>query len=138
MAYGTRIRFLILFLPGLWLVGCGSTGSSSSQTEIDSGILRATGIIKAREILDLKTIDANTSSEVAGVEGKSFGLEYLSSGTGYKSNTAIRYDIELLDGNLLTVYSETWRYRVDDCVNLIINLEDKKTQPVIFLNKNDC
>ncbi len=138
IVYGTCMRFWIFSLVGLSLLGCGSTGSSSAQMTIDSGILQATGIIKAREILDLKTIDASTSTGVAGAEGKSFGLEYLSSGTGYKSSTAIRYDIELLEGSLLTVYSEAWRYRVDDCVSVIINLEDDKTPPVIFLNNNDC
>jgi len=132
------MRFWILSLVSLSLLGCGSTGSTSGQMTVDSGILQAAGIIKAREILDLKTIDTSTSSEVTGVEGKSFGLEYLSSGSGYKSSTAIRYDIELLDGNFLTVYSEAWRYRVDDCVSVIINLEDDKTPPDIFLNNNDC
>ena len=132
------MRFWILSLISLSLLGCGSTGSTSGQMTVDSGILQATGVIRAREILDLKTIDTSTSSEVTGVEGKSFGLEYLSSGSGYKSSTAIRYDIELLDGNFLTVYSEAWRYRVDDCVSVIINLEDDKTPPDIFLNNNDC
>jgi hypothetical protein len=132
------MRFWILSLVSLSLLGCGSTGSTSGQMTVDSGILQAAGIIRAREILDLKTIDTSTSSEVTGVEGKSFGLEYLSSGSGYKSSTAIRYDIELLDGNFLTVYSEAWRYRVDDCVSVIINLEDDKTPPDIFLNNNDC
>ena len=138
IVYRSCMRFWIFSLVSLSLLGCGSTGSTSGQMTIDSGILQATGIIKAREILDLKTIDASTSSEMAGIEGKSFGLEYLSSGKGYKSSTAIRYDIELLEGNLVSVYSESWRYRVDDCVSVIINLEDNKTPPVIFLNNNDC
>jgi len=112
------------------------TGSTSGQLKVESGILQATGIIKAREILDLKTIEVST--EAAGVDGKSFGLEYLASGEGYKSSTAIRYDIELLEGSLVSVYSESWRYRVDDCVSVIINLEDKKIPPEIFLNNNDC
>ena len=132
------MRFWIFSLVILSLLGCGSTGSSSGQMTIDSGILQATGIIKAREILVLKTIDARTSSEIAGIEGESFGLEYLSSGSGYQSSTAIRYDIELLEGRLVSVYSESWRYRVDDCVSVIINLDDNKTPPVIFLNNNDC
>ena len=132
------MRFWILCLVSLSLSGCGSTGSTSGALKVESGILQATGIIKAREILDLKTIDSGSSSKASGIEGKSFGLEYLSSGSGYKSSTAIRYDIELLEGNLVSVYSESWRYRVDDCVNVIINLEDNKTPPVIFLNNNDC
>jgi len=129
------MRIWILCLVSFSLSGCGST---SGQLKVESGILQATGIIKAREILDLKTIDASTSSEITGIEGKSFGLEYLSSGKGYKSSTAIRYDIELLEGSLVSVYSESWRYRVDDCVSVIINLEDKKIPPEIFLNNNDC
>ena len=132
------MRFWILSLISLSLLGCGSTGSTSGHMTVDSGILQAAGIIRAREILDLKTIDTSTSSEVTGVEGKSFGLEYLSSGSGYKSSTAIRYDIELIEGNFLTVYSESWRYRVDDCVSVIINLDDDKIPPDIFLNNNDC
>ena len=138
IVYRSCMRFWILSLVSLSLLGCGSTGSSSGQMTIDSGVLQATGIIKAREILDLKAIDASSGSEASGIEGQSFGLEYLASGSGYKSSTAIRYDIELLEGNLVSVYSESWRYRVDDCVSVIINLEDNKTPPVIFLNNNDC
>jgi len=138
MVYGKSMRFWILCLVSLSLSGCASSGSTSGQLKVESGILQATGIIKAREILDLKNIDASRSSEASGTEGQSFGLEYLSSGSGYKSSTAIRYDIELLEGNLVSVYSESWRYRVDDCVSVIINLEDNKTPPVIFLNNNDC
>ncbi|MFA9420071.1 MAG: hypothetical protein ACERLB_07960 [Gammaproteobacteria bacterium] len=130
------MRFWILCLVSLSLSGCGLTGSTSGQLKVESGILQATGIIKAREILDLKTIEVST--EAASVDGKSFGLEYLASGEGYKSSTAIRYDIELLEGSLVSVYSESWRYRVDDCVSVIINLDDNKTPPVIFLNNNDC
>jgi hypothetical protein len=138
MIYDKSMRFWILCLVSLSLSGCGSAGSTSGQLKVESGILQATGIIKAREILDLKKIEVGSSSEASDIEGQSFGLEYLSSGSGYKSSTAIRYDIELLEGNLVSVYSESWRYRVDDCVSVIINLEDNKIPPVIFLNNNDC
>ena len=108
--------------------------------KVESGVLRATGIIKAREIFDLKKLENTSSTETAVADDNTFGLEYLTkaSSSGYRSSTAIRYDIELLGGNFLTVYSEAWRYRVDDCVSVIIDLEDNKTPPVIFLNNNDC
>ena len=138
MVYGNCMRIWILCLFSLFLSGCGSYGSTSGQLKVESGILQATGTIRAREILDLNTIEASTSTDVTGVDGKSFGLEYLASGEGYKSSTAIRYDIELLEGSLVSVYSESWRYRIDDCVSVIINLEDKKIPPEIFLNNNDC
>ena len=57
---------------------------------------------------------------------------------GYKSNTAMRYKIKLLDGSALSVFSESWRYRVDDCVDVIVYKDNKKKPPQIFLNKNDC
>jgi hypothetical protein len=50
----------------------------------------------------------------------------------------MRYKIKLLDGSVLSVYSESWRYRVDDCVDVIVSRDNKKKPPQIYLNKNDC
>jgi hypothetical protein len=134
------MRFWILLLSCLAVLGCASTASTSGQIQVESGVLRATGIIKAREILDLKKLESTSGTETAVADDNTFGLEYLTeaSSHGYRSSTAIRYDIELQQGNFLTVYSEAWRFRVDDCVSVIIDLEDNKTPPVIFLNNNDC
>jgi hypothetical protein len=129
------MRFWSLPIAGLLLIGCNSTGSSSDQSNVNSSFFRATGVIVARDIIDLKQLDSN-----AGAGARSVGLESLASatGTGYKSNTAMRYKIKLLDGSALSVYSESWRYRVDDCVDVIVSKDDKKKPPEIFLNKNDC
>lgn len=136
MVYGIGMRLLISLLLVISLNGCDMTASRSVKTEIDGGILRSVGVIKSRKILDLNTLDANSSETSA--EANIFGLEYLTADGGYRSSTAIRYDIELLDGGLLTVYSESWRYQVDDCVNIIIDIDNPKNQPQFFLNKTDC
>jgi hypothetical protein len=138
MVYSISMRFCLISLLGLTLSGCASTASTTGEMKVESGVLRATGIIVEREIFDLKRIDKNT--ETAADNENTFGLEYLTeaSSSGYRSSTAIRYDIEVLGGGFLTVYSEAWRYRKDDCVSVIIDLEDKTTPPVIFLNNNDC
>ena len=119
---------------------CGSAGSTSGQMKVESGVLRATGVIKAREIFDLRKLENISVTDAADADDNTFGLEYLTeaSSNGYRSSTAIRYDIELLEGNFLTLYSEAWRYRIDDCVSVIIDLEDNEIPPVIFLNNNDC
>ena len=134
------MRYLILFLSCLALVGCGSSGSTSGQMKVESGVLRATGVIKTREIFDLRKLEKTSVTDAADADDNTFGLEYLTeaSSNGYRSSTAIRYDIKLLEGNFLTLYSEAWRYRIDDCVSVIIDLEDNKIPPVIFLNNNDC
>jgi len=127
------MRFWILPVAGLLLIGCNSTGSSSDQSNVNSSFLQATGVIVARDIVDLQQLDSNAGA-------RSVGLESLASatGTGYKSNTAMRYKIKLLDGSALSVYSESWRYRVDDCVDVIVSKDNKKKPPQIFLNMNDC
>jgi hypothetical protein len=129
------MRFWIFPVAGLLLIGCNSTGSSSEQSNVNSSSFQATGVIVEREIIELKQLDSN-----AGTGTRSVGLESLASttGTGYKSNTAMRYKIKLLDGSALSVYSESWRYRVDDCVDVIVSKDNKKKPPEIFLNKNDC
>lgn len=136
MVYGIGMRLLISLLLGISLNGCDMTASRSVKTEIDGGILRSVGVIKSRKILDLSTLETNSSETSS--EAKIFGLEYLATDGGYRSSTAIRYDVELLDGGLLTVYSESWRYQVDDCVNIIIDIDNPKNQPEFYLNKNDC
>ncbi len=127
------MRIWILPVAGLLLIGCSSTGSSSDQSNANSSTFQATGVIVAREIVDLKQLDSNAGA-------RSVGLESFASttGTGYKSNTAMRYKIKLLDGSALSVFSESWRYRVDDCVDVIVSKDNKKKPPQIFLNKNDC
>jgi len=134
------MRFWSLTLVVLLLIGCNSTGSSSGELNVNSATFQATGVIVAREIIDLKQLDSNVGSETSGGGTRSVGLESLTSstGTGYKSDTAMRYKIKLLDGSALSVYSESWRYRVDDCVDVIVSRDNKKKPPEIFLNKNDC
>ncbi len=134
------MRFWSLPIVVLLLIGCNSTGSSSGELNVNSATFQATGVIVAREIIDLKQVDSNVGSETSGGGTRSVGLESLTSstGTGYKSDTAMRYKIKLLDGSELSVYSESWRYRVDDCVDVIVSRDNKKKPPEIFLNKNDC
>lgn len=138
--YLASMRFWSLPLVVLLLIGCNSTGSSSGELNVNSATFQATGVIVAREIIDLKQLDSNDGSETSGGGTRSVGLESLTSstGTGYKSDTAMRYKIKLLDGSALSVYSESWRYRVDDCVDVIVSRDNKKKPPEIFLNKNDC
>ncbi len=138
--YLASMRFWSLPLVVLLLIGCNSTGSSSGELNVNSATFQATGVIVAREIIDLKQLDSNVGSETSGGGTRSVGLESLTSltGTGYKSDTAMRYKIKLLDGSALSVYSESWRYRVDDCVDVIVSRDNKKKPPEIFLNKNDC
>ena len=136
MVYGIGMRLLISLLFVISLNGCDMTASRSVKTEIDGGILRSVGVIKSRKILDLSTLETNSNETSS--EARIFGLEYLATDGGYRSSTAIRYDVELLDGGLLTVYSESWRYQVDDCVNIIIDIDNPKNQPEFYLNKNDC
>ncbi len=135
-----RMRFWILPVVVLWLNGCGSTGSSADEQNVNTSVFQATGVIVGREIIELKQLDSNAGSETSGAGARSVGLESLTSstGTGYKSDTAMRYKIKLLDGSALSVYSESWRYRVDDCVDVIVSRDNKKKPPEIFLNKNDC
>ncbi|MCZ6722548.1 MAG: hypothetical protein O6938_01370 [Gammaproteobacteria bacterium] len=138
--YLASMRFWSLPLVVLLLIGCNSTGSSSGELNVNSATFQATGVIVAREIIDLKQLDSNVGSETSGGGTRSVGLESLTSstGTGYKSDTAMRYKIKLLDGSALSVYSESWRYRVDDCVDVIVSRDNKKKPPEIYLNKNDC
>ncbi|MCZ6797994.1 MAG: hypothetical protein O7D36_08590 [Gammaproteobacteria bacterium] len=138
--YLASMRFWSLPLVVLLLIGCNSTGSSSGELNVNSATFQATGVIVVREIIDLKQLDSNVGSETSGGGTRSVGLESLTSstGTGYKSDTAMRYKIKLLDGSALSVYSESWRYRVDDCVDVIVSRDNKKKPPEIFLNKNDC
>ena len=134
------MRFWSLPIVVLLLIGCNSTGSSSGELNVNSATFQATGVIVVREIIDLKQLDSNVGSETSGGGTRSVGLESLTSstGTGYKSDTAMRYKIKLLDGSALSVYSESWRYRVDDCVDVIVSRDNKKKPPEIYLNKNDC
>ncbi len=129
------MRFWSLPIVGLLLIGCNSTSPTSDELNVNSATFQATGVIVAREIIELKQLDSN-----AGAGARSVGLESLTSstGTGYKSDTAMRYKIKLLDGSALSVYSESWRYRVDDCVDVIVSKDNKKKPPEIFLNKDDC
>ncbi|MCZ6883218.1 MAG: hypothetical protein O7F15_09495 [Gammaproteobacteria bacterium] len=138
--YLASMRFWSLPIVVLLLIGCNSTGSSSGELNVNSATFQATGVIVAREIIDLKQLDSNVGSETSGGGTRSVGLESLTSstGTGYKSDTAMRYKIKLLDGSALSVYSESWRYRVDDCVDVIVSRDNKKKPPEIYLNKNDC
>jgi hypothetical protein len=123
------VRFTIILLTLALLCGCA--GSSPSEGDVES-ITRIGGSDKKVNT----SVHASVSSGSGLSIGPGFPLSYLSGG---KSEIhPLRYQVELVDDEQITVYHESDRFEVDDCVEMTSLVGDDKTPPLMKRIQGGC
>jgi hypothetical protein len=110
---------IILFTVAL-LCAC-ATGKPAEEDYVTR-----VGVIKSREVVDLEQarsdsrVNTSVSASVSSGRGLSIGLGVLLSGVsgGASAKPSVRYSVELLTGEEITVYHESDQFQVDDCVEI--------------------
>lgn len=141
------MRRSILVLSVLLSIGC----STSKPTEDGAEIIKRTGVIVVKDDSDQNAVEGEStgtsSSSVYGSVssggsggGVSIGLGVLlgSISSGGSSKNPVRYDIETLDGETVTVYYESHDFEIGDCVEVTSHPDEKKHPPVMKRNKSGC
>ena len=134
------MRSAIVLLILALLYGCAS--SQPSEEEFVTRI----GVIVGKEVVDLEAggtgTRTSTSVSVGASSGGGFaiGLGFLLSPSSRSSdeNPPVRYRVELMDGEQMTVFHESNLFEVEDCVEITSLAGDDQNPPIMKRIKGGC
>jgi len=120
-------------------------GCATSQPPEAEFVTRI-GVIVGKEVVDLEAgstdTRTNTSVSVGASSGGGFaiGLGFLLSPSSRSSdeNPPVRYRVELMDGEQLTVFHESSLFEVEDCVEITSLAGDDQNPPLMKRIKGGC
>ena len=136
------MRSTIMLLTLALLYGCAANSAAENDTEFVTRI----GVIKGKEVVDPenpgsdKQVNTSVHASVSSGGGLSIGLGFLISALsgGASPDHPVRYQIELLDGEPITVYHESDLFEVEDCVEISSMADDDETPPLMKRIKDGC
>ena len=135
------MRLVTLLLICLLLPACAGKSPREGDEWIDK-----TGRISAREIVNLdeagskNKVKTSVHASVSSGGGLSIGLGFLLSPlfSGNAEQEAVRYEVDLLDGETMTIYHESRRFEVGDCVRISIKPKAEDEPPKMERVKGAC
>ena len=139
-----QMRYLSFLLSAVLIAGCGSKNASP---EALPEAIQKTGIIVTKEEVSLEDIEKSDSRVRTSIYASIFSGGRISLGLGFlfspsgsddKSETPIRYEVKMLDGSELILYSESKDFEIDDCVDVTISEDVDKHPPIMQRNKDGC
>ena len=138
------MRYLVLLVVAILITGCGSKNASPNSLP---EVVQKIGVIVEKEEVPIEEIEngdtrVNTSIYASIFSGGriSLGLGFLfsPSGSGNKSEIPVRYEVKMLDGSEMVLYSESRHFEVDDCVEITINQNVEENPPLMKRKKGGC
>ena len=138
------MRYLICIFTAILIAGCGSKNANSDALP---EAVQKTGIIVVKEEVPVEELEENDSGVRTSVYASIFSGGRISLGLGFlfspsnsshKSEPPVRYEVKMLDGSELVLYSESRDFEVDDCVDVTINQDVEKYPPIMKRNKGGC
>ncbi len=134
------MRFTIMLLTLAFLWGCASKQPSEAE------FVTRIGVIVGKEVVDPESggnetrVNSSVSVGVSSGSGLSIGLGFLLSPLSRSSdeNPPVRYRVDLMDGEQMTVFHESHLFEVDDCVEITSLIGDDKNPPMMKRIKGGC
>ncbi len=135
------VRSITICFAALLAVGCASGGAPPA----DEVVVRA-GTVVDRELVDTgearsrTRVDTSIHARVSSGGGFAIGLGFLLSPFLSSGDTkqAIRYEIDLLDGDRMTVYHDDHGFYPGDCVEIRVHPDEEKYPPTLRRNPTAC
>ncbi len=135
-----RLVFLLLIVS--LSAGCGNKNTAANQAEP----ITEFGVITAKEAAEMEAVrsetDANTSFHVSMSSGGgvAIGLGFLLSPlrSSQTVENPIRYEITMLDGDLVTIYHLSSQFEIDDCVRITAYPDEQENPPEMVRSKDGC
>ena len=134
------MRFTIMLLILAFLYGCASRQASEAE------FVTRIGVIVGKEVVDLEAGSSETrtrtsvSASVSSGGGFAIGLGFLLSPSSRSSdeNPPVRYRVDLMDGEQMTVFHESNLFEVEDCVEITSLAGDDQNPPLMKRIKGGC
>ena len=135
------MRTTILLLAALLVFGCGSKKASENEAEI----ITKSGVITAKEDVEMRGVEEGTGSNTSVYGGISSGGGigiglgiFLSPGSDSGPVKPVRYEVELEDGGQITVYHDSHDFEPGDCVEITVHPDEKENPPTMKRIKDGC
>ncbi len=136
------MRSWIVLLIVLLLYGCASTSPALKDTELVTRI----GVIASKEVVDLEDsrnesrVNTSVSASVSSGGGLAIGLGFLMSPlfSDTSDNPPVRYRVDLLEGEQISVFHQSDLFDVGDCVEISTLPDDDTHPPVMKRVKDGC
>ena len=134
------MRSAIMLLTLALLYGCASSQPSESE------LVTRIGVIVGKEVVDLEagsTQNRTTTAVSVGASsggGFAIGLGFLLSPSSRTSDETppVRYRVDLMDGEQMTVFHESNLFEVEDCVEITSLVGDDQNPPMMKRIKGGC
>ena len=135
-----RVQAMLLSLA--LLTACAASNPAEDEAEFVTHI----GVITAREVVEIENtgseskVSTGVSASVSSGGGFSIGLGFLLSPLFNKSpeKEPVRYQVELIDGETLTVYHDSDVFEVGDCVEISALDDDDESLPLMKRIQGGC
>ena len=136
------MRCLLLIIWLFSIVGC-----SGKSTDDLPDVVNKAGRIINKEFVAIEEVTSggikvNPSIFASIFSGGriSFGLGFLftSDDDSYTTETVTRYQIRMLDGSEMEIFSDSTKFQVDDCVEVTINKDVENIPPKLERLDGNC
>jgi hypothetical protein len=113
------LRFAILLLTLMLLGGCAASKPAENE------FVTRVGVIKGKEVVDPEQAQSSNTHVSSGISvssdrGVSVGIGVLlgSLGGGSSAELSVRYHVDLMGGEQITIYHESDQFLAGDCVEI--------------------
>ena len=133
------MRPVILLLFIAFASACANKNASEQEFVTRIGVITSKEVVELEEARTDSRVNTGVSVSASSGGGMAIGLGFLfSPWSGSSAQKApVRYDVELMDGETLTVYHDSDLFEVDDCVE-ISSLEGDSNPPLMKRLKGGC
>ena len=134
------MRYPLLLLTLVLLSGCAASKPSEYEFVTRIGVITAKQVIDPEQAQGGRRSNTSVSASVSSDRGVSVGFGVLLGGIGSSSSTrpTVRYQVELTDGEAISVEHESDQFLVDDCVEIRMVPGNDKYPPQMKRIEGGC
>lgn len=121
------------------------TACSGKSTVEEADIITRLGEITAkeeasREKVSEKGVNTSVYASVSSGGGVSIGIGFLLSKflSGGSDLAPMRYEVDLVDGDAMTIYHDSRDFEIGDCVEIRVHPDEEKHPPTMRRRKGAC
>ena len=132
--------------PAIMLATLVLLAACATKNTPEQEFVTRIGVITGKEVVEIEgtgsesRVSTGVSVSASSGSGMAIGLGFLFSPWSSSSpeKAPVRYQVELMDGEPLTVYHESDLFEVDDCVEITSIDGDDQNPPIMKRLKGGC
>ena len=134
------MRSTIFLLSLMLLFGCAAKKPAEDDYVTRVGVVKSKAVVDPEQARSQGRVNTSVSASVSSGGGFSIGLGFLlgSWSKGAAEKPAVRYVVELADGEQVTIYHESDLFEVEDCVEIRSIPGDDRNPPQMKRSPGAC